>query len=405
MGTSETGAAGRVVVVGASLGGLRAAEAVRKAGFTGELVIIGDELHMPYNRPPLTKEPIGAPVSPDWLKPNRVAADVVWRLGETVVRSDLTRRTVELESGEMLDWDGLVVATGLRSRRLDLPGPTGGRHAIRSVEDANALRSELASARSVVIVGAGFIGCEVAALAARSGLSTHVVAPEAVPIERPLGALFGAEVRRRLEAFGVQFHLNTVPVELGGTGRVASVILADGTELESSVVVEAIGCVPNVEWLAGNDLELVDGVDCDANMRVDGRPDVVVCGDLARFPNLRFDEVPRRIEHWMTTVDTAKRAGRVLAGNLCGKGEPPDTFAPVPSFWSDQHTIRIQSFGSPGLGADDVRILEGSLEGGDVAVGYHRRGQLVGVALLGMQSRYMHYRREIESVATPVGAG
>jgi NADPH-dependent 2,4-dienoyl-CoA reductase/sulfur reductase-like enzyme len=398
MGLPETASPGRVVVVGASLAGLRCAEAVRRAGFGGEIVVVGSEPHMPYNRPPLSKEPLGELFSPEWLRPNRAAADITWRLGGTVVASDLGARTIRLESGEVLGWSGLVVATGLRPRRLDLPGPLAGRHVVRSLDDANALRSALAGARSLVIIGAGFIGCEVAALAASSQIVTHVVAPEAVPIELALGTLLGSQVRRRLESVGVYFHLGTVPVEYRGDVQVRGVVLADSTELTADVIIEAVGCAPNTEWLSGNGLDLSDGVLCDANMQVEGRPDVVACGDVARFPNLLFDAVPRRVEHWMTAVDTARRAGLVLAGHLCGAGGPKDTFAPVPSFWSNQGSIRIQSFGSPGLGADDVRVLEGDLDG-EVAVGYHRDGELVGAVLLGLPGRYMHYRREIEGVA------
>ena len=398
MGLPETASPGRVVVVGASLAGLRCAEAARKSGFGGNLVVVGSEPHMPYNRPPLSKDPLGEVISPEWLRPNRAVAEITWRLGETVVVSDLEARTVQLATGEVVEWDGLVVATGLRPRRLDLPGPMSGRYVVRSLDHANAFRSALADARSLVIVGAGFIGCEVAALAASYGIPTHVVAPEAVPIERPLGTLLGSQVRRRLESLGVEFHLGTVPVGYRDEGQVTGVVLADSTELAADVVIEAVGCTPNTEWLSGNGLDLSDGVLCDANMRVQGRSDVVACGDVARFPNLLFDAVPRRVEHWMTAVDTAKRAGLVLARYLCGADGPADTFKPVPSFWSNQGPIRIQSFGSPGLGADDVRILEGELDG-EVAVGYHRDGQLVGVVLLGMPGRYMHYRRELEGVA------
>jgi 3-phenylpropionate/trans-cinnamate dioxygenase ferredoxin reductase component len=400
----ESASSAEVIVVGASLAGLRCAEAIRKAGYDGGLVVVGSEQHMPYNRPPLTKEPLGDVVSPEWLRPNRAAKDIVWRLGQTVAAVDLTARTVRLASGELIGWRGLVAATGLRPRQLNLPGPKAGRYVIRSLENANKIRFALVGARSLVIVGAGFIGCEVAALAAKNGISTHIVAPEAVPIERPLGTLLGSEIRRRLEALGTRFHLGTVPVEFRGDDRVRSVVLADSTELTADVVVEAVGCVPNVEWLSDNGFDLSDGVLCDANLRAEGRADVVACGDVARFPNLRFDAVPRRVEHWMTAIDTAKRAGQVLARHLRGADVPEDSFAPVPSFWSDQDSIRIQSFGSPDLGAEDVRILAGEL-GHDVAVGYHREGQLVGVVLLGMQGRYMHYRRAIESVGTEVRSG
>jgi 3-phenylpropionate/trans-cinnamate dioxygenase ferredoxin reductase subunit len=149
--------------------------------------------------------------------------------------------------------------------------------------------------------------------------------------------------------------------------------------------------MPNTEWLAGNGLDLTDGVLCDNQMRVGGRPDVVVCGDLARFPNPLFDEVPRRVEHWTMVTDTAKKAGTTLGRHLAGAQPDDAPFTPMPSFWSDQYDMRIQSYGAVGLGGGDIRILEGDLDG-EVAVGYHHRDRLVGVVLLGLAGRYGHYR-------------
>jgi NADPH-dependent 2,4-dienoyl-CoA reductase/sulfur reductase-like enzyme len=316
---------------------------------------------------------------------------VTWRLGQTVVGSDLTAKTVTFENGETIEWSGLVIATGLSPRRLSLPGPTAGRHVIRTLDDAAALRSELYPGARLVIIGAGFIGCEVAAAARRAGIEVDVVAPESVPVERPLQAMLGKALQRRHEARGVRFHLGTVPVSFGGTDRVTSVQLANGAELAADVVIEAVGCTPNTQWLDGNGLDLSDGVLCDNLLRVEGRPDVVACGDIARFPNLLFDDVPRRVEHWTMVTDTAKRAGASLGAHLAGLAADEKAFAPIPSFWSDQYELRIQSFGAVGLGGGDVRVLEGDLDE-DVAVGYHREDRLVGVVLIGLAGRYMHYR-------------
>jgi NADPH-dependent 2,4-dienoyl-CoA reductase/sulfur reductase-like enzyme len=395
-------AAQRVVVVGASMGGLRAAEAVRKAGFTGEVVVIGDEPHGPYNRPPLSKESLSGTPDVDKLifRIPRAAQDVEWRLGTAVVGADLGSRTVTLADGDVLAWDGLVIATGLRPRRLNVPGPTEGRHVIRTVEDAAALRARLTPGARLVVIGAGFIGCEVAATARKLGVEVDVVAPESVPMERPLGEVLGAAMQSRHEAAGVRFHLGTVPTEFVGTDRVEGVVLTDGTRLPADVVVEAVGCQPNVEWLDGNGLDLADGVRCDGRMRVEGRPDVVACGDLARFPNALFDAVPRRVEHWTMVTDTAKRAGAALGHWLAGEETDPATFGPIPSFWSDQYDLRLQSFGAVGLGGEDVRVLEGDLDG-EVAVGYHRGGELVGVVLVGLTGRHLHYRQLIASRELP----
>lgn len=387
----------RCVIVGASMAGLRAAEAVRKAGFAGEVVVIGDEPHMPYNRPPLSKEALFGAEDADALafRVPRAAQDVAWRLGERVRTADLAARTVTLDYGEVLAWSGLVIATGLRPRRLALPGPAAGRHVIRTVADVAVLRAELAPGTRLVIIGAGFIGCEVAAAARAAGVEVDVVAPESVPIERPLRAELGKALQRRHEARGVRFHLGRLPVEFLGTRRVTGVRLDDGTELAADVVLEAIGCVPNTEWLEGNGLDLSDGVLCDNLMRVEGRPDVVACGDIARFPNLLFDDVPRRVEHWTMVTDTAKRAGASLGRYLTGQEADAAPFAPIPSFWSDQYELRLQSFGALGLGTDEVRVLEGDLDADEFAVGYYRGGKLVGVLLIGMTNRYQHYRKLI----------
>ncbi len=387
----------RIVVVGASMGGLRAAEAVRKAGYVGEVVVIGEEQYMPYNRPPLSKQALHSePDLPSLMfRIPRAAKDVSWRLGQRVSSADLTARTVTVDGGDTLAWRGLVAAAGLRPRTLALPGPTGGRQVIRTVQDTLALRASMTPGTRMVIIGAGFIGCEVAATARKLDLEVDVVAPEPVPMDRPLRQQLGAALQRRHEAQGVRFHLGVVPVEFIGSAhdhdRVAAVRLSDETEIPADIVVEAVGCTPNVEWLTGNGLDLRDGLLCDNQMRVEGRPDVVACGDLARFPNLLFDDVPRRVEHWTMVTDTARKAGHTLGGYLNAAELDATPFGPVPSFWSDQYELRIQSFGAVGLGADDVRVLEGDVDG-DVAVGYHRDDALVGVVMVGLSGRHAHYR-------------
>jgi len=400
-----------VVVVGASMGGMRAAEAVRKAGYLGPITVIGDEPHMPYNRPPLSKDALAGRPDPQALvfRIPRAAQDVGWRLDTTVVAADLDGRTVTLDTGEQLPWQGLVIATGLRPRRLSIPGPTTGRHVIRTLADAQALREQLEPGQKLVVIGAGFIGCELAATGRKLGVSVDVVAPEAVPMQRPLGDMLGAALQSRHEAAGVRFHLGVLPVSFNGAAddptpaaddRVRSVSLSDGTVLPADVVVEAVGCATNVEWLDGNGLDLSDGVLCDNHLRVEGRPDVVACGDIAKFPNLLFDELPRRVEHWTMVTDTARRAGTTLGRHLAGETPADDLFAPVPSFWSDQYDMRIQSFGAVGLGTEDIRVLDGSLDA-DVVVGYHRGGQLVGVVMIGFGGEHAAYRRLIGAIGTP----
>jgi len=262
----------------------------------------------------------------------------------------------------------------------------------------------------MVVVGAGFIGCEVAAVGAGLGLDVTVVAPEDVPLVAQLGEQLGAALQRRHEREGVRFLLGRVATAVRGSDSSARVELSDGAALDAEVVVEAVGCSPVVDWLDGNDLDLTDGVLADTHLRVLSRPtsgprdDVVVCGDVARFPNALFDDLPRRVEHWTMAADTGKRAGRTLGLHLGGAADDKP-FAPVPTFWSEQYDLRLQSFGLPHLGSD-VRVLEGSLDdgldpraepGGDhgVVVGYHREGVLAGVVMAGFGERYRHYRTAI----------
>jgi NADPH-dependent 2,4-dienoyl-CoA reductase/sulfur reductase-like enzyme len=399
----------RIVVAGASLGGLRAAEQLRRAGFTGELVVVGAEPHMPYNRPPLSKEVLAGKATFDSLpfRPKAAAADVVWRLGTAVTSADLGARVLGLSDGTELPYASLVVATGLRPRRLDAPGPAHGRYVVRTIDDARALRSVLRPGVRVVVVGAGFIGCEVTATARGLGAEVTVVEPTPLPLRRPLGDLLAGVLLARHRAQGVRFALGRSVIRFtGGPGdrdRVTGVVLDDGSPVRADVVVEAVGALPNTEWLAGNGLDLGDGVLCDTQLRV--APGVVAVGDVARFPNPRYDSVARRIEHWSMPGDSAKHAARVLAGG----GEGLEPFAPLPSFWSDQYGFRIQSFGALGVGdgVGDVRVLEGDpADGdGDLLMGYHDAGgRLVGVVALGgpaVVAKAAGYRAALNSSPLP----
>ncbi|WP_416979829.1 NAD(P)/FAD-dependent oxidoreductase [Streptomyces sp. T028] len=391
----------RILVAGASMAGLRAAEQLRAAGWAETITLVGDEPHMPYNRPPLSKEVLAgkAPFGSLTFRPRASVTDVEWRLGTKVVAARLGDRIVELDDGEALSYDGLVVATGMRPRRLNCPGPLAGRHTVRTLDDAQGLREALTRPGArVVVVGGGFIGCEVAATAVGLGVTeVTVVDPLPLPMVGPLGELLGRALLKRHQERGVRFVLGTGVSGFEGADHVTGVVLSDGTVLPADVVVESVGSVANTEWLDGNGLDLADGVLTDGQLRAGGRPEVVVVGDLARFPNARYDGVPRRVEHWCIPTDTAKHAAKALVAHLSGAAAQPAPFAPLPTFWSDQHEFRLQSFGSPVLGKDDVRVLDGDLDG-DVVAGYHVGGRLVGVVALGghaAASAAARYRTEL----------
>jgi 3-phenylpropionate/trans-cinnamate dioxygenase ferredoxin reductase component len=390
--------AGQVVaVVGGSLAGLRAAEQLRANGHRGPITVLGEEAHLPYTRPPLSKDALAStePSSPARLA-QRLAfrrrastTDVDFRLGARVVASDLRARTLHAESGATLHYDGLVVATGLRPRRLDVPGPTAGRHVLRTVEDSHALREDLTDIgrARVVVVGAGFIGCEAAATLLKLGHDVTVVEPAGAPMERVLGAAVASAIQNHHQAAGIRFVLGVGITGYVGHGRVAGVVLSSGRILPADVVIEAVGSVCNSEWLADNGLDLSDGILTDNTLRVVGAERAVAVGDIARFPNPLFDEVARRVEHWSIPTDTAKRAAVTLVDQLSGSDVHRTDFAPVPSFWSDQLDLRLRSFGAPAL-ADDVRTEEGDLDRllDGVLLTYHRSGQHVGTLAINLSA-------------------
>ena len=373
----------QVVVVGAGLGALRAAESLRGQGF--DVMVIGDEPHLPYNRPPLSKESLKGGVEVEGLHFRRKHDDIDWRLGAAATGCSLTSRTVSVDDSAYT-FDGLVIASGIRPRHLPVPGPQP--QVLRTADDALALRAKLTPGTSLLVVGAGFIGCEVAATARQLGCEVTVTAYDAEPMMRPLGAQLGAAMKAHHEAHGVTFHLGQGVSEFHAVG----VTLADGARLSADVVIEAVGSVPNVEWLAGNDLDLQDGVLTDNLMRVVGTDvPVVAVGDIARFPNPRFDDVPRRIEHWNLPTETGKRAGQTLGALLNGE-EPTGDFRPMPAFWSDQYDIGLQSYGLPGIG--EATLVDGEWSG-DCIVEYLRDGEVVGVVGVNRTKDLMDYRKSI----------
>ncbi len=386
-----------VIIVGAGLGGLRAAESLRAAGYRDGIVVVGDEPHLPYNRPPLSKEALAGGVRVEDLHFRRRDAigDVKWRLGVPVIASDLTERTVTLSDGETLSFRGLVVASGIRPRQLPIPGPEAGRVLLRNADDAAHLRDRLVSGERLAILGAGFIGCEVAATARGLGVDVDVIALDDEPMIRPLGSDLGAAMKRHHEEHGVRFHLGRTITGFLGDDEITGMRLDDGTDVPATVVLEAVGSVPNTEWLEGNDLDLSDGVLVDESLRVvDSPAPAVAVGDVARHPNALFAFGPCRIEHWNMPTELGKYAGATLAKSLDDPSTmtTPEPFSALPSFWSDQYDVSLQSFGMPGLGTPTV--VEGDLDGACI-VEYHRGDELVGVVGVNRSKDLMPYRKQM----------
>ena len=325
-----------IVVVGGSLAGLRAAETLINLGVPDEITIVSAEVHPPYNRPPLSKTALTAAVLPTAGYPLRSRYEhheqLRWRRGRSVVSADLAAHLVELDTGEIVHWRGLVAATGLRPRRLSLPGPDQGRHAIRTLQDARHLREQTADAHCAVVIGAGVLGCEIAMTLTHLGLDVAVVDPFGPPLQRVLGVTVAADLQQRMESRGIEFRIGSAPVAFLGSDVVSGVRLDDGTRLTAQIAVECIGSTPNVEWLAYNGLDLTDGVLCANDLSVTGTRNIVACGDIARFPH-PSSPGSRRIEHWTMAVETARRAAATLAAQLTGTPVNTEPFAPVPYFW------------------------------------------------------------------------
>lgn len=395
-----------VVIVGASMGGLRAAETLRKSGYEGRLVVIGDEPHAPYNRPPLSKEVLAEQVDHAAVAfpLSEVLDDVEWVLGNAVVSTDLEAQTITLADGQEMEYNSLIIASGLRPRRLEMPGqPAQGAHAIRTLDDAMALRPLLKPGARVVVYGAGFIGCEAAATATKLGATVTVVGKGPVPMLRPLGQQLAEDIQRRHEAHGVRFVMNTYLTEILGDDSVTGVVLDNGETLECDVLIESIGSLPNTEFLKGNDIDIESGVHVNSTLhalRKDGTAwnNVFAIGDVARFPIPQFDPTTRRVEHWNIPTEMARKVGKQVALQLGDDVEAhamelAKNFAPIPSFWSDQFEVSLLAYGLLDQGKE-VRLLEGEV-GGDCIYGYFKGDDMVGVCGVGMRSKVMGYRNKV----------
>ncbi|MFF9645847.1 NAD(P)/FAD-dependent oxidoreductase [Kitasatospora aureofaciens] len=362
----------RIAIVGASAAGLTAAETLRRRGWDGHLTLIGDEPRPPYDRPPLSKQILAGAWEPERAvlrSPQELAHLAVdLRLGQRAVGVHLTSRRLRLGGGESIRFDALIIATGVTPRRLP-DSDLAGVHVLRTLDDALALRAALLAGPRVVVVGAGFLGTEVAAAARTMGLQVTLVEPEPVPVRRPFGDRIGALVADLHRAHGTRLRCGTPVRRLRSTGgRVTGVELGDGTALPADVVVMAVGSVPATGWLTGSGLSLADGVACDAWCRA--APGIYAAGDVASWHNTHFG-TRMRLEHRTNATEQAIAA----AGNLLGDAIP---FAPVPYFWTDQYDTRIQAYGIFPPDAD-LRVISGDPSNGRFTAAYGHQGMVAGV--------------------------
>ncbi|MGV9711033.1 NAD(P)/FAD-dependent oxidoreductase [Gordonia sp. NPDC003424] len=387
----------KLVVVGASLAGLRAVEAARKAGFAGSITLIGAEGHLPYDRPPLSKaflepgsEDLPAPFFRDEQKlRDDLAVDLV--LGSAATGLDTVARKV-IVGDRRIDYDALVIATGSTPRVLPGTENLAGVHMLRTLDDAIAVRTALTGGARTVVIGAGFIGSEVASGAQKRGVEVTVVEALPTPLVRAAGDEMGQAIASLHELNGTELRCGVGVSEIAGDGRVERVVLADGSVIEADLVVVGVGVTPATDWLADSGVPLDNGIVCDETLWT-GVPGVYAAGDVANWFNPVLGE-RQRMENWTAAAEQGAAAAR--------NALDPDNATPygtVPYFWSDWYDVRIQFVGSPD--ADEVLLVDGDPTGDTAWVALYRRGdRLIGALTVNGQSVIMKYRVMIKKSAS-----
>lgn len=390
---SASGAPHHVVVVGASLAGLRAVEEARALGHTGPITLVGAERHLPYDRPPLSKEFLDqGPSSTTHVLPSadRLEVDLGVRLvlGAPATSLDLDLRQVTV-GAEPVPYDALLVTTGVTPRTLTGYQQLEGVHTLRTIDDATAIHAALERGARTVIVGAGFIGAEIASAASRKGVTPTVVEAAPVPLERAVGRTAGAALAQLHSRHGVRLRCDVGVTEILGDHRVHGVRLTDDSVLEADLVVVGIGASPSTGWLEGSGLTLDDGVVCDHTLRA--APGVYAAGDVARWTNPLFDR-PMRLEHW---TNAGEQAAHAMANLLDPASATP--YQHVPYFWSDWYGRRIQFAGIP---TGEPTVVSGDWDADTFVALFRSADRLAGVLTLDRRGDIMKYRALIGRRAT-----
>ncbi|WP_156166279.1 NAD(P)/FAD-dependent oxidoreductase [Mycobacterium haemophilum] len=380
-----------IVIIGGGLAAARTAEQLRRADYTGPLIIVSDEVHLPYDRPPLSKEMLRKQVDDVALKPREWydEKDITLRLGSAATSLDAHQQTVTLDDGTVLGYDQLVIATGLVPRRIPAFPDLEGIRVLRSFDESMALREHASAARHAVVIGAGFIGCEVAASLRGLGVDVLLVEPQPTPLASVLGEQIGELVARLHRDEGVDVRTGLGVAEVRGQRHVDTVVLTDGTEAPADLVVVGIGSRPATEWLDGSGIKVDNGVICDEAGRTSA-PNVWALGDVASWRDRMGHQA--RVEHWSNVADQA----RVVVPAMLGRDAPAGVV--VPYFWSDQYDIKIQCLGEPHA-TDIVHLVED--DGRKFLAYYERDGVLVGVVGGGMSGKVMKVRSKI-AAGTPI---
>lgn len=396
------GAVPHVLVIGASLAGLRAVETLRSHDFTGEVTVCDTEYTVLYDRPPLSKKFLEGEWESDRIRLRKAedidALDANWLTGHRAVRLDPNARSITFANGTTQTYDACIVATGGTVRRLPNQPALAGIHTLRTLDDASALRDDLQPGAHLVVIGAGFIGLEAAATATKRGCTVTVLEGLPAPLIRGLGEEMGNAVGRVHEANGVKIRCNVKVEQILGTDRVNAVRITNehgSTEdVPADVVLVGIGVAPSTQWLEDSGLTLNDGVVCDANLQA--APGVFAAGDVARWPNALYadTEPTMRVEHWTTAAEQGAHAALNTIAYLTD--QPLAPYSAVPFFWSDQFTARIQFLGRS-TGAEEIRVIAGDPATDKFAAAYMRNNRLVGVLGVSMPKVVMPSRKLLET--------
>ncbi|RDI34769.1 NAD(P)/FAD-dependent oxidoreductase [Lentzea flaviverrucosa] len=378
-----------VLVVGASAAGLATVEALRRKEYRGPITVLGAERHLPYDRPPLSKQVLAGTWLPQRarLRPSEVLStlDADFVLGDAAAGLDVPARTVRTASGREFTAEAVVVATGLRARTL--PGQDGlaGVHVLRTLDDALALREDLLAGSRVVVVGDGVLGTEIAATARMMGLAVTIAGPQRAPLAYQFGALPARLLAGLHTSNGVELRLGAGVTGLSShEGRVTGVRLETGEVLPADVVVVAFGAAPAVDWLAGSGVPRDNGVVCDSRCRA--AEGIYAAGDVARWHHETLDVLLR-----LENRTNATEQGIAVAGAILGEDRP---YAPVPYFWTDQFDVKIQVHGVLGAGAE-VTVVDGDPADRRFVATYRRDGVVTGVLGWNMAKQARLLRQEI----------
>ncbi|MFG2523430.1 NAD(P)/FAD-dependent oxidoreductase [Streptomyces sp. NPDC048527] len=398
---------GRIVIVGASLAGLRAAETLRDEGFAGSLTIIGDEPYDPYDRPPLSKQVLlGRATADGTALPRRRSVDATWRLGVPATGLDMAAKRVRLADGDEVPYDRLLIATGVRARPWprEAEAELDGVFVLRTRDDAAGLARRLDEGpKRVFVIGAGFTGSEIASACRERGLPVTVAERAAAPLVGALGGVVGAVAAELQRRHGVDLRCGVMVTALEGdaTGRVRAAHLSDGSTVETDVVVVSLGATRNTGWLAGSGLGAGPrGIACDAGCRAfDIRgivtDDIYVAGDVARSPHALFGYQFLSLEHWGNAVAQAE----IAAHNMLSESTDRVPHMWMPAFWSSQFGVNIKSVGVPSLGTE-ILISQGSLEEHRFVGVYGYQGRVIGAVGFD-QAKWMPFYQELIETTAP----